>query len=166
MKLCFLTKCLDLYWPDLVLIYFAAIPVTHVTGKKPWSWGEVHDLSSSLYKSIMPWTTHIVKYITPRPRWKNETPGTDFYANILVTIRGDVFVFCASMVRPFLKKVDCLFCIRACLAFVMTQTKTHTADCYHFPELRPFFRVEMCVLFSALPHTNWIFFWYKTDNQL
>ena len=44
-------------------------------------------------------------------------------------------------VRPF--KVDCLFCILARIAFVMTQTKTHRVDWPLFPELRPFFGLKI-----------------------
>ena len=44
--------------------------------------------------------------------------------------------------RPF--KVDCLFCIPACVASVMTQTKTQRAHCSRFLELRPFFGLKIC----------------------
>ncbi len=44
-------------------------------------------------------------------------------------------------IRPF--KVDCLFCIPARVAFVMTPTKTHRADCSRFPELGPFFGLKI-----------------------
>ncbi len=43
--------------------------------------------------------------------------------------------------RPF--KINCLFCLRARVAFAMSKTKTQTVDSTHYPENRTFFGLKI-----------------------